>query len=201
MGLVVNRQTSVAMVSTVAVQENAGRLRGALLDVGCGAMPYKRLFTDGTDWNGITSYDGLDVRPVGDIESDMCDMGAIASDSYDSVLCVDSLQYATDPRSAIVEMARVLKPGGVLILVCPNVAQEDEAALFSFKMAGLDYMTRFAGLTPIVIQTASKMWEHEFSNYSSTNKYGAQLPSDISAFTGFLDTAFPAINVVVATKE
>lgn len=195
-----NRQTSVAMVSTVAMQENAGRLHGNLLDVGCGSMPYKRLFTDGREWAGIESYTGLDIRPVGDIESDMCCM-EIDDEQFDSVLCVDALQYAHNPRKAITEMARVLKPNGVLLLICPNVAQEDEAALFSFKMAGLDYMTRFAGLTPVVIQTASKMWEHEFSNYSSTNKCGAQLPADINAFTGFLDTVFPAINVVVATKE
>ena len=200
MGVVVNRQTSVAMVSTTAIQSHAGALHGDLLDVGCGAMPYKRLFTDGHEWTGITSYTGLDIRPVGDIQSDMQSIDA-ADGSYDSVLCVDTLQFSVDPRGAIVEMARVLKHGGTLLLVCPNVAQEDEAALFSFKMAGLDYMTRFAGLKPTVIQTASKLWEHEFGNYSSTNKYGAQLPADIDGFIGFLDTAFPAINVVVAVKE
>jgi SAM-dependent methyltransferase len=38
----------------------------------------------------------------------------------DVVYCIDSLQYAADPEHAVIEMGRLLRPGGLLILSTQN---------------------------------------------------------------------------------
>ena len=189
-----NRKVAYAMVQAIAVQQNIMRLEGRLLDVGCGSKPYKRLHSNVTEWLG------MDIRPVGEIEADMQEM-PFADESFNSVLCTDSLQYALDPVAVIGEISRVLKPGGVLLLTCPNVSEEDEVTCFNFKMKWLTTALPTLGLDIEKADTASKMWEYEFANYTGTSKYGVPMPGDIAQFTGFLDTTFPALNIIVATKR
>jgi ubiquinone/menaquinone biosynthesis C-methylase UbiE len=40
--------------------------------------------------------------------------------SFDAVVCIRVIHHFEDPRPAIAEMARVLKPGGTLVLECGN---------------------------------------------------------------------------------
>ncbi len=62
----------------------------------------------GDDWN----YEGLDI---------VSDITAIPEPdgSFDVVLCTEVLEHGPDPRSALPELARVLKPGGTLLLTAP----------------------------------------------------------------------------------
>jgi ubiquinone/menaquinone biosynthesis C-methylase UbiE len=59
-------------------------------------------------WN----YSHLDI---------VCDITAIPepSASYDAVLCTEVLEHLPDPRAAMRELSRVLKPDGILILTAP----------------------------------------------------------------------------------
>jgi ubiquinone/menaquinone biosynthesis C-methylase UbiE len=42
------------------------------------------------------------------------------NESFDLVVCTEVLEHCVEPRMAIEECARVLKPGGSLIVSCPN---------------------------------------------------------------------------------
>ncbi len=98
-------------------------LRGRLLDVGCGRKPYHALFAD-----HVESYWGVDF-PVTMVNSYKSATQADAfanclelpfqNDSFDTVLSTQVLEHVPDPRLLIAEMARVLRPGGVLILSAP----------------------------------------------------------------------------------
>ncbi|TMB98119.1 MAG: methyltransferase domain-containing protein [Chloroflexi bacterium] len=44
----------------------------------------------------------------------------IASKSVDLITCLGSLEHYVDPAAAIVEMCRVLRPGGRMLIVVPN---------------------------------------------------------------------------------
>jgi SAM-dependent methyltransferase len=91
--------------------------RGELLDVGCGAAPYRGFFD-------VTRHVTLDW-PSSLHRRDFIDVYASAEAlpftdaSFDTVLCTEVLEHLRDPRAAIAEAARVLRPGGHLILSIP----------------------------------------------------------------------------------
>jgi SAM-dependent methyltransferase len=99
-----------------------------LLDVGAGAAPY-RMFCrhleyvsqDFGDYDG--HGDGTGLQREGfhtdpDIRSDITTI-PVPDGSFGAVLCVSVLEHVPDPVAALAELARVLAPGGTLLLTAP----------------------------------------------------------------------------------
>jgi SAM-dependent methyltransferase len=85
-----------------------------VLDVYCGARPYEPLFPPGTN------YVGLDVDEsygCADVVSE--EFLPFADASFDLCLCTQAFYFLPDPRSAIDELARVLRPGGHVVITVP----------------------------------------------------------------------------------
>ncbi len=59
--------------------------------------------------------DGLSFR-VGDI----LDLTFLPDNHFDVVTCFETIEHVKDPQRALVELARVLKPKGLLIISSPN---------------------------------------------------------------------------------
>jgi len=49
----------------------------------------------------------------------LTDLDAIPAESYDAVLCLDVLEHVPDPPGLVAALARILRPGGVLIVSAP----------------------------------------------------------------------------------
>ena len=192
-----NKRASDSITITSAIIDHASYLTGRVLDAGCGSMPYKRLTFD-----GVTDWVGLDVREgVGDIDADMCEMtDEVPDESFDSVVCLDALQYVTAPQRAIREFYRVLKPGGRLLLIVPNSQEDDRSALWGFRIEGVRLLLLQAGFDIEAMRTASRQFACEYDN-SKVSKYGYMVPPEIEAFVQRLDDAFPHIVVAVGLKE
>lgn len=106
---------------------------GAVLDVGCGPGHLLARFQQrgwqcvGTEMNGEASaiprerY-GLDVR-VGAVER----LGLPAA-SFDAVVSWHTLEHMSDPSTALDEIARVLKPGGLALISVPNFSSPEAQA-------------------------------------------------------------------------
>jgi SAM-dependent methyltransferase len=108
-----------------AMAEFSPRLSGQLIDVGCGSKPYRSLFT-------VDAYIGLDIdseisRQRG-IADQLYDGNAFPfpDGSFDSALCSQVLEHVFNPNDFLAEIARVLKPGGKLLLTVPFVWDEHE---------------------------------------------------------------------------
>lgn len=100
-----------------------------ILDVGAGEGRYKKYMQHleyvSQDFNG---YDGQgdgaglqtgtwDYNAI-DIVSDINEM-PLDDASFDIVFCTEVLEHVSDPKLAIKEMLRVLRPGGRLIITAP----------------------------------------------------------------------------------
>ncbi len=108
-----------------AMTDFAPRLNGRLLDVGCGSKPYRSLFSVGT-------YVGLDVDNESSRRQGVADhlydghTFPFAEGAFDSVLCNQVLEHVFNPDEFLREIARVLTPGGRLLLTVPFVWDEHE---------------------------------------------------------------------------
>lgn len=100
---------------------DGARIKGKLLDVGCGKQPYRPYLTE------VAQYVGLDYPPT---QACLKDRGRpevhgdartlpFADQSFDGVLCSQVLEHVDHPETVIREMGRVLKPGGVGLISVP----------------------------------------------------------------------------------
>jgi SAM-dependent methyltransferase len=104
------------------VAAQAARTQSGLkvLDVGAGIGPYRRLFAHceyyahdfGQEPETLGKYTPLDYQ------SDVTDI-PVPDESFDVVLCTEVLEHVPEPIKAIHELARILRPGGRLLLTAP----------------------------------------------------------------------------------
>lgn len=104
-------------------------VEGAVLDVGCGEMPFRPLLP------ANVRYTGLDVPQA--VAFGMSDNKQIVAfdgktiplpdNSHDVLLCTEVLEHAVDPVTLIEEMHRVLRPGGLLLATVPFAARVHHA--------------------------------------------------------------------------
>lgn len=103
------------------------RLRGRVLDVGCGEQLYRDEIVPLVR-SGAISYTGLDpdrislddwraVLPEGRFVLGGIEDYVAAPGSYDRVLCLRSLNHVFDLDEAMARMAALLRPGGQLLIV------------------------------------------------------------------------------------
>lgn len=57
------------------------------------------------------------------IQADLTDARQIASDTYDCVILTFTLQFIFDVPAAITTLARIVRPGGVVLAVVPGISQ------------------------------------------------------------------------------
>jgi SAM-dependent methyltransferase len=78
------------------------------LDIGCSNSPYSKFFPNRIGFD-INKGEGVDV--VGDAHNQ-----PFNDNKFDIILCTEVLEHLRNPKVAISEMRRVLKPNGKLIL-------------------------------------------------------------------------------------
>lgn len=108
------------------VAAQAGRIPpgSQVLDIGAGACPYRTLFTHceykSHDFAQLQSDQLLGKKGYGTIDyiSDILSIPVPAA-SFDVILCTEVLEHVPEPILAIQEFARILRPGGKLLLTAP----------------------------------------------------------------------------------
>ena len=95
-----------------------------VLDVGAGGCPYRRWFSHciyrSQDFARLDPGQLRERSGYGDIDY-ICDATAIPvpDRSFDVVLCTEVLEHVPDPVKVVMEIGRVLKAGGKLLLTAP----------------------------------------------------------------------------------
>lgn len=101
------------------------RMPGACLEVGCGTGRISEMLAEKTDDLTVSDISAKLSSRVGEKlavkskASDACDL-QFNDASFDYVISSECIEHTPDPKKAISEMIRVLKPGGKLIVTSPN---------------------------------------------------------------------------------
>ena len=100
-------------------------IKGSILDVGCGAQPYRELVPEGVNYLGIDTADANEQFGY-EVPNTLYFAGTewpIDSESFDNILCTETLEHLSDPKVLLLEANRVLKKGGQLIATVPFAAR------------------------------------------------------------------------------
>jgi peptidoglycan/xylan/chitin deacetylase (PgdA/CDA1 family)/glycosyltransferase involved in cell wall biosynthesis/SAM-dependent methyltransferase len=77
----------------------------------------------------VTGHDVVDIDPTNQqatIIADLRRADSIPSNTYDCIVLTQTLQLVDDIEAAIAECARILKPGGVLLVTAPTLIRVDD---------------------------------------------------------------------------
>lgn len=104
-----------------------GDIRGRVLEIGDDS--YSRKFGGWTGAPGAGNLESVDIlhgdesNPDATLVGDLADAPQIPSNSFDCVICTQTLLLIYDVRSAIRTLHRILKPGGVVLATVPGISK------------------------------------------------------------------------------
>ncbi len=110
-----------------AISKLAPSLKGRLLDFGCGLKPYRSLFD-------VDEYIGVDYQAEGETyEQSAVDVFynghtlPFPDGHFDSIFSSEVFEHIFNLPEILLELKRVLKPGGRILVTCPFAFGEHEA--------------------------------------------------------------------------
>jgi SAM-dependent methyltransferase len=100
-------------------------VEGPVLDVGCGAQPFRSLINPkatyvGIDTDGAKAHFGYEMPNTTYFSGEVW---PVADGSMNTVLCTETLEHVLETRRFLAEAARCLAPEGTLLLTVPFAAR------------------------------------------------------------------------------
>ena len=123
--------------------------RGDLLDLGCGQAPLYHVYQPLVDTVTCVDWPSSlhDIR-FADILCDVNSSIPIPDSSFDTIICSDVLEHLHSPSKTLLEIARLLRPGGRLLLNVPFIycLHEEPHDYFRYTKHGIQNLCNAAGL-------------------------------------------------------
>lgn len=135
--------------------------RGRILDVGCGRQPFRALLQSRAVC--VTAVESDPARYATGPRPQAWGSGLelpFHSDIFDTVAAFQVLEHVPEPGLMMGEMARVLAPGGRLIVTAPHIwgIHEEPADYYRFTGYGLTHLARSAGLEVLEVRALAGYW-------------------------------------------
>jgi SAM-dependent methyltransferase len=144
--------------------------QGRLLDMGCGYVPLYDTYRDLVSENICIDWENIPhVSPYLDQVVDLTRALPFESASFDTALLTDVFEHIPEPMNLMCEIARILRPGGKLILGVPflywlhevphDYYRYTEFALRRFcQLSGLHVveLVPYGGLPEVLLDLVSK---------------------------------------------
>ena len=80
--------------------------------------------------SGVSQSDVLDIdpsNPNATLVADLAESDALPVEAFDCFILTQTLQLVSDPRQAIANCHRLLRPGGVLLATVPSITRSDNS--------------------------------------------------------------------------
>lgn len=106
------------------LRNNSHFLSGNLLDFGGGSKPYQNLFVKSQNYFSIEVLSNKE-----NLKTDVYYNGSklpFADNTFDSILCSEVFEHVENINEVVLELFRVLKPGGKMIVTTPFMCIEHE---------------------------------------------------------------------------
>lgn len=147
-----------------SLEAHVAKLRGRVLDLGCGTAPYRARILDfadeyvGLDWPGSPH----DTR-VAQIFADLNQALPVEDATFDAVTAFQVLEHVQDPLAVLREAHRVTRPGGVLLITTPFLWHVHEAPHDYSRLTrhGLERIAAQAGYVDVDVRPATGFWTTE----------------------------------------
>lgn len=127
------------------LDEHRGVIRGVVLEVGDDAYS-RRLGGAAVMRTDVLDVDAGNERAT--VIGDLVDLKGVADQTYDCVILTQVLQYVEDPRRAMEEVHRILRPEGGLLLTAPGIipvhGRTEEVDRWRFTPVGIEGLARGA---------------------------------------------------------
>lgn len=135
----------------VAARERHLGTGEAVVDLGCGSMPYRPVFADAAG----TSYTGVDVpdNPEADVHLAADGSAPLPSECADLVLSTQVLEHVPDPEAHLHEARRLLRGDGLLFLTTHGIWRyhPDPEDLWRWTSEGLRRRVARSGFTVLEV--------------------------------------------------
>ena len=123
-----------------------GHIIGHVLEVGAGSVGRRGRFIPPSEnvltWTYVDLHSGKRPTVAADVQA-----LPLQDRSFDTVVCLEVLEYVRDPHRAFLEMARVLRTGGNLLVSTPFLHRFDtDHDYWRFSKHALRYLASTAGL-------------------------------------------------------
>jgi SAM-dependent methyltransferase len=130
-------------------------IQGDVLDVGCGAQPYRELFHPRANYRAIDSA-GAEHNfgyAIPDTTYYEGDRWPVDNASIDVIVCTETLEHVPDPSAFLAEAVRCLRPRGWLVLTVPFAARWHYIPhdYWRFTPSGLQRLLGAAGFEQIAV--------------------------------------------------
>ena len=140
-----------------AIQKNSPFLKGNLIDIGCGKMPYKNYILENTQVETYVGLDLFDAKTYSDeIKPDWRWDGVkmpFSDGSFTSALGTEVLEHCPKPDIVLKETFRVLQPRGYFFFTVPFLWNLHEIPFDEYRYTpfALERLLREAGFDQISI--------------------------------------------------
>lgn len=122
--------------TVIHILDVVGANGGMALDCGSGSRTFR---SDHLIQTEIAAYSNVDILAVNQALP-------FKDDSFDAIMSLDVLEHVTDPFAAARELARVLKPGGILFINLPFLQHEHGYPHHYFNASRMGLRQLFEGL-------------------------------------------------------
>jgi len=130
---------------------------GILLDVGCGNRPYQAWFSN------VNTYIGMDITATAHSNVDVVASSLylpFANQSIDLVICTQVIEHVEEPSQMLLEVNRVLKNDGLLMLSAPMYwrLHEEPYDFYRYTKHGLSYLLKKNGFDLVELIQQGGAW-------------------------------------------
>ena len=128
---------------------------GTVLDVGCGAQPYRRLLPLAAVYLGIDTVEAKQAfgYEVPDTQYFAGAVWPVSDATIDFVLATETLEHVRNPKQFVAEAHRCLRTGGTLILTVPFAARWHYIPYdyWRFTPSALELLLKDEGFTDVCV--------------------------------------------------